>query len=263
VTTDTGRSETIYFEPDVTTLGDIDTLLNSSPFMKMTGTWNPADTIPDVDAFGPTLLTGGVVQGPIGSGATVTTFDGRPVWDRLVQVDGKVTDSIHSMTTIIDSGGVPYAVGTASQSDWGRTLLVRRAKLTEFQWFKLFVATVRGRQRAFWVPSWRDDFNFVSKATNTITVSSTDGSDVFAWWPAQRSRIQILQADETVTYAHVTAVADNHDGTVTMTIGTTISGSHVVLVSWLELCRFENDDFDVTFEGHRFSTQPLARVVQV
>ena len=117
-------------------------------------------------------------------------------------------------------------------------------------------------QRAFWLSTWRDDFTFVSKATNTVTVSTTDGSDFFGWWPDQRQYLQIVQADGTITRCKVTAAVDNGNGTATLTVGVTLTSSAVTLVSWLELCRFESDDFSISWSGEGFQIEARARVVQ-
>ena len=259
-----GGVVTLTFRGGVTTLDQINALFNTSSWVKMTGTWTGSATLASGtgDEFSAQPLTGGVDTGDMGTGATLTTYDGRPVWDRAIQVDETGPDSIHALTEILDAGGVPYSIGSRDQPEWGRHVMLRRDDHAEWQWFKLFTKTVRGRQRAWWLPTHRDDFTFVSKSTNTITVSTTDGSDFFAWWPTQRDRIQIEQTDGTITRAKITAGVDNHDGTLTMTIGVTISATAVSRVCWLELCRFESDDFDVTFAGPSFAMQTLGRVVR-
>lgn len=260
---ESGLVTTVLFRPGVTTLANLEAVLLLSSNVLMTGTWTGADTIAAGDAFAATSLAGGA-NGAVGTGATVTTYDGHPVWDRRLSNKSTAQDSVHAMTEILDFGGVPYAIGTADEADWGRAVGFDANgvnAMAEYQWLKLFLSTVKGRQKAFWLPTWRDDMTFVSKAANTITISDTDGSDFFAWWPAQRQHIQIWEADGTITYAEVTAAVDN-GATITLTIGTTLASSDVTMVSWLELCRFESDDFELQCDAAHYAMSTVARVVQ-
>lgn len=259
--TEVGPITLIKFRPGVTTLANLETLLNLSSNFKLTGTWNPVSVIGEFDEFF-VYAAGAQTSGTIGAGVTLTTYDSRPVWDSYIQVEGTAEDSIQALTQVIDMDGVPYAIGSADYADWGRHVMLRSTQRAVWQWFKLFVATVRGRQRAFWLPSWRPDFTFISKSTNTITVSGTDSSDFSAWYPAQRDRLQIIENSGVVTYARITNAVDNGNGTVTLTIGTTLASSSVFMISWLELCRFESDDFDVEWKSQCFTMQTKARVVR-
>lgn len=265
---DNGGAIVFTYAADTTTIGDLAAALGMSSYGQLVGTWNPTDTIPSGDAFASTLLSGATTAAAVGTGASVTTFDGVTVWDRGLELNDTAMDSVNSMTEIIDLDGIPYAIGTADFPDWGRAVMLTSDLRSEWQWFKLFMATVRGRQSTFWLPTWRPDFTFVSKGTSTILISTTDGSDFFAWYPAQRSYVQIEQVDGTITYAGITAAVDNNDGTITLTIvdgsdsPLTISGTGVESIGWLELCRFESDSFDVTFSGSSFSVATIARAVR-
>lgn len=258
---ESGTTTTIHVNPLVTTLGNLATLLTSSANFRLGGTYNAATAIGwDLDI----TASGGSITGDVGTGAAVTTYTGdgtaRPVWDRYLDNDTTAQDSIHSMTRIFDHGAIPYAIGTADHADWGRSVRLE-ADLTEWQWLKLFISTVKGQQKPFWLPTWRDDLTFVSKAANTITVSTTDGSDFSAWWPYQRQDIQIVETSGTVTRARVTAAVDNGNGTITLTIGTTLATSSVSLISWLELSRFESDQFQTEFLDASLVFSTVARVI--
>jgi len=260
----------VHYEPGVTTMANLAALLVSSSYVILTGAWTGSDTIASGDAFGGTALSGGTTAAPVGTGAWVLAYDGHPVWDRRLENAGTIADSIQAMTEILDMDGVPFAIGTADFPDWGRAVAIESNLQSEWQWFKLFMSTVLGRQRAFWLATWRDDLTYVSNPDATIVVSSTDGSDLFAWWPAQRQHIQILQADGTLTHLEIAGATDNGDGTITLDVidldgegfGYTLSDSAVTMISWLELCRWESDSYDVTFTGASFAAQLVARVVR-
>jgi len=258
---ETGTLTLFRYRPGVTTLANFrDALITSSNFL-LTGTYNPADVFVAFDTAVMTA-TGAADTGPVGNGASLTTYASHPVWDRRVENPNTITDSIHALTEILDFGGALYALPTATKPDWGRHVAMSSDQRAEFQWWKLFFATAKGRQKSFWLPTWRKDMTFVSKATNTVTVSTADGSDIASWWPDQRQHIQIEETNGTLTRAQITAILDNGNGTMTLTIGTTLATSSVKMICWLELCRFDKDDVGLGFASWVFAFEDRARVVQ-
>jgi hypothetical protein len=245
------------FESGVTTIGALVTALAGSTLVDLSGATDLAATLQAGDMVGEYIEVTGD-SGPVGTGATLETYDSRPVWDYPIGIQTTNTDSIHAMTEIIDNDGVPYAVGFADVPDWGRAVVMRSEHREDWQWIKLFLATVKGRQKAFWLPTYRDDLPFVSKAANTITVEG----DVAAWYPSQRQHVQVEEDSGTITRAEITEAVNNGDGTYTLTIGTTLATSSVRRVSWLERCRFESDEFTFAFNAQGFSFGAIARVVQ-
>lgn len=96
---------------------------------------------------------------------------------------------------------------------------------------------------------------------------SPETGDFFAWYPSQRSHLQIstldAEGEETITRAQITGAVDDADGTITLDLDVALpSGDDVAMVSWLELCRFESDDIVVAFNDAGFSMREIARVVQ-
>jgi hypothetical protein len=267
-----GNDITIHHEPGTSTIEEIVQMINANAtLIRLVGSYNGGFVTGGDDEIPMTNLAGGS-DGSYqsdGLGATITTHTGvdtisRPVWDRFIRIESTGGDSMQAMNDIVDLGGLPASFGQARVPDWGRHVGIKSLIGSEFQWFKKFMATVGGRRRAFYLPTWRADLTFVSKSTNTITIEGPSDEDggFFTWYPYLRSSIQIVQLDGTITRAAITAAVDNNDGTITLTIGTTISSSEVLLVSWLELCRFENDTFDVVFAGHEFTMETIARAVQ-
>lgn len=242
--------------PGQTTVADLQALLLTSSVVQPTGIWG-SGLLTAGDAFAATALTGGDTSGPIGTGATVETYASHPVWDRPLSIDDTNADSIQAMTEILDFGGVPYAVGSADYADWGRTVAIYDETQEEWQWLKLFLATVKGRQKAFWLSTWREDLTYVSHVTSTLTVEG----DVTAWYPLQRQHLHVQEADGSHVWCAITAVTDNGDGTFDVT---TDAAPFVepVMVSWLELARFGSEEFSVEFKGAGFEMRTTATVVQ-
>ena len=258
-----GFATTVFFEHDVTTLADLATLLDSSDNLKLTGTYNPAAVLTLSDEFTATLQ-GTTSQGDFGDGAALTMYAGQPVWDFPIRNPGTNSEAINAQTDLVDLGGVPTSIGQANYPAWGRAVSLKSSDRADWQKLKLMLATLRGRQGMFWLPTRRKDLTWISTAAGTppqtnITIETAD--DVLAWYPAQRDRLMVVQDDGTTTYTNITGTPiDNGDGTTTITVADTISADPVTMLSWLEPCRFEGDDFEITWTGgFNFEMSVMAR----
>lgn len=261
----TGSDYVYHFEPGVTFVDEVLATI-AEQGLTIYGSFNASAFLSAGDVWGPVSFSDGADKswGTVGTGATVTTYLGRPVWDRAIGVDGSASDSIQAMNEIVDMGAVLFNVGFANAADWGRQVLIRDFRQEEWQWLKLFLSTVYGRQIAFWLPTWRADLTAVSFISDQITIlgpSDEDGG-LATWWPSQRTEIQVMQTDGTITYLSITGFDDNGDGTLAVYVSAPLSGADIEMISWLELCRFASDDFQVTFNGPQFELNTQARVVQ-
>lgn len=259
---------TFYYVPDTTTIGDLATALASAPEILLAGSYNPADTIAAGDAFGATPLAGGTISGSVGRGATLTTYSGdgveRPVWSEPIKVETTAADSVQAMTQIIDHDGIPYALGTADAPDFGRAVSILAKDRATRQWLKLFLATTVGPQKAFWLPTWRDDMTFMSLDTGSDPAELVvEVEDFSAWFPYLREHIQIEESDGMITYAKVTDAEDNGDGTWTLTVpGIPDVSQNVTRICWLELCRFDSDEFEFVCGASGVQLDTAARAVR-
>ncbi|MDQ3070465.1 MAG: hypothetical protein M3R55_12155 [Acidobacteriota bacterium] len=258
----------VKFSGAGTTVDVLATLINGgSSLISMLGTWTGSDLLASGDdEFPATTLSGGADQtpAPVGIGAVVTMFAGRPVWDRGIDVEGTAPDSLQSMAQPEDFGGLPFNAGMASEPDWGRNILMRRPIGPEFQWLKRFLDTIRGRWRSFWLASWREDLIPVSVGVGTLTVE--DDGDFFTWWPMQREHLQVRSLTGALTYVRISAAVQNIGGTITLSVvdgvGAAVTVANVAMVSWLEVVRLESDEVQVEFRDWTFAVNMTARGVQ-
>lgn len=260
-----GTQVELHYNAGTTTMSKVVSLLGGSADLSIAGTPTLASVLTAADAFVAKPLSGGAdaTFATEGLGGVVATHATRPVFDRDLTNKGTIGDSLQAMNEIVDLGGVPVNRGQATHPDWGRHVEIGPARQgAEWQWIKRFLSTVRGRQKAFWLPTWRKDLKPTASGIGTLTIEGPDDDDggFFAWYPTQKD-IQIVQADGTITRATITNAVDNGNGTITLTIGVTLSGSAISMVSWLELCRLEHDEIQVQFVNHLFSIQANARVV--
>ena len=65
----------------------------------------------------------------------------------------------------------------------------------------------------------------------------------------------------TILYRTISAAVDNLDGTQTLTMNASVTGT-VVMCSLLETCRLDDDELRIVYTGQRGDVQLQARVVQ-
>lgn len=258
---------TIKFLGDTTTVTEYVALLAGSELVGVSGTYAGDDSVNTSDEeFAATLMSGGVdlTQIDMGINASVTTFAGKPVYDRKLDNKETVGDSMNAMNEVLSLGAVPFSVGTAFYPDWGRQIDFDRIESTEWQWFKKFLGTVKGRAKSFWLPTWRIDMVYVSRVTvGGVSVVTVSGGDIAAWFPAQRSKLQIQQADGTIVYATIASIVTNADDSADLTLSVLLTSSAVTMMSWLDLCRLESDEVQVTFDSISYRATLQARAIQV
>lgn len=280
--TNTGTNYVVHYVPGWTTVEGLQVLL--AGIFAFGGGWVIGERIGGLvsDDVGPVPFTGGIAAGygVMGAGATVATYDSRPLWDRYVQIEDNANDSIQSLTEVVDMNGLPISIGTANQSDWGRALYVRDMDRDQWQWLKAFLATVRGAQRAFWLPSFRADLLSTGAygspdpdpsaggAPMLNLVSGDNAGNALAWF-SQRDRILIRQVNGFTAIVRIKSIVDNLDGTLTCVLDWTLAPAlpdpsvQIDLICWVELVRFDTADFDVEWSSSAtFTFQTKARVVQ-
>lgn len=203
----------------------------------------------------------------MGAGATVNTYQGKPLYDVPLENMGSLGDSMQSMLSVVKYDGLPAGLAPATVPDWGREIVLSSNALADWQWVKAFLFTIRGSAVSFFLPTWRPDFIFVSSGASTLTIAGppTSGAgDFFALFGISEAHrdLQLRKADGSVQYTRVLAAADNGNGTITLQIDAALVTGVVTMVSWVELCRLESDDVDVTFVGPKFAIDLQARVIQ-
>lgn len=252
----------IKYMGESTTLAEYELLLLGSSHWRLVGTWSDSDVLASGDdEFTSESPSGGEDAAPaeMGLGATLTYYAGKPVWERGLDVEGSVTDSIQSMAEPQDIGGLPFTVATVEQPDGGRMLNVSGPLGVAFQYLKRFLWGAHASQVSFWLPTGRADLTPTAVGTGTLTVSE---ADLGAWFPDQREHLEIVQSDGTIVRAQIASRAGNVLSIVDEANSPITLGAVPQLVSWLELCRLEQDEVVVRFPHRGFETSLQARAVQ-
>lgn len=247
--------------PTGTTLGELNTALVGTGLLTMLGGFDVDAVLTGADEFTLTAFTGADAGGPseMGRGATVTEIFGRAVWDRLLENAGTMTDSVHSMTEIVELGALPFAAVEATIPDWGRHIAYTS---TDWQWMKKFLATVKGRAKSFYLPTFRADLESTANATaTTLTISGTTGS--YDLWAARGYSVIQVQQDDALYFVRVTAVAVSGSDLVLTVEGDALDAAPVSMLSWCEFVHLESDTVEVAWASpNTFSVALTARVVQ-
>jgi hypothetical protein len=258
------------YSSGVTTVADFIAKMSTSPNVRVIGTPVDLDATLELSDAQTDSLTGGsdVVYAEVGKTATLTTYRDRPVWDRSITVRGTVGDSIQTMADIIDMGGLPTAVQTASMSEWGQAIVASGPLGDRWQWAKKMLWTLGGSWGSFWLSTFRADLVVESTGVGTLTVTNGDAAgDVWAWYPGRRQDLAVTMTDRSVTYVRIATAVNNGDGTTTLSIvdedddPVTLAGT-ILGVSWLERVRLESDEVTVNFGEGTFDLAIQARTAR-
>lgn len=200
--------------------------------------------------------------GTMGSGATVTEYDGMPVWTWGIEVDSIVSQPLESGTTLINNGLKVGALATMAASDWIRDLKVTSTRRSDWQWLKAFLSTVRGRLRAFLLPTGRPDLVPIGDASSgVLTIDSTDANYVTDWWPSLAHRRIRIVLTTGVAHMRTISSASGTTPTQSLVLSSPLAGA-IDHVEFLETARLEKDEVAVRWDSPVFSSQFQARVVQ-
>lgn len=202
-----------------------------------------------------------------GTGATLTTHAGLPVVDRTIDASALVAEALIAQTERVDFGIVQATMFPRSIADWARTISLVCNRNTERQWIKKFFATVKGKQKPFLLPTWTPDLTIHTQPSSTalrIFGPPTAGTTnyVAQWFASLAHRnIQLVMSTGTILYRTISAAVDNLDGTQTLTMNASVTGT-VAMCSLLETCRLDDDELRIVYTGQRGDVQLQARVVQ-
>jgi hypothetical protein len=276
----------VKFEGDISTVAELFAAISSaSTLVSMLGTWEDADVIASSDdEFAPMIMGGGAEAEPstMGIGAELASFAGLAVFDRGSALISSASDQMHSMIDIVELGAAPFAIGGATMPDWGRYVGFARDEEEERQWLKLFLAYAHGQSVSWWLPTFRSDLVAIGDGPEPvpgsilpalregiIVIDSTIGA-IDAWFPTRHRYIMVEHEDESTFLCEVKSVTDNLDGTADLVVeadpddaDARLPGSATITrISWLDLCRFDEDSIKLAFSGVTTALSEKARAVQ-
>lgn len=122
--------------------------------------------------------------------------------------------------------------------------LFGRAEIAEFLgWLGMRV----GRQKAFWFPTWEQDFNFIEQVDDNIFAAEPFGYEATYNLGESRRDIAIIAADGTQTYRRITSVASDVDQDE-FTLDDDYPAVTLDRISFLRYCRLDHDEVELTWQ---------------
>lgn len=207
---------------------------------------------------------------PAGTGVSLDTYNSLTHLDQCPTQSGPTDENFAMIFDRADFGSVWEQIAT--EMDAAKISQQRRWYLEgaeEFQKWKYMLQTLRGRREPFYFATWQPDLELSQTATpgsSTITiVDDQPGYDTEYNDMDSHSHLQLELSNGNRIQREVDSIADNGDGTLTITLGSALpAGSYTVdKISHLELCRGRTDS--VRFEhlsGGRHYVQWGVMVVQ-
>jgi len=213
----------------------------------------------------------------MGVGGLMTTFTDGPnvpfasltdedllIWDRINATEDTTSEALDGGNEVVDLGALPFNIGARDTPDWARSVRYRSSSVADWAWFKAFIRHLRGRQGVFALSTNTPDLVFITTVSGGIKVQSSSvagAGDYVSWFASGAHRRLAITASGQVGYFEVLGVTDNLDGTLTIALDVSVSGT-VTKVSFLEQVRFERDDIEVMWDGGTFEINEPVSVCQ-
>jgi hypothetical protein len=183
----------------------------------------------------------------LSAGATpFTIHDGYQVLEDRPTVLGSVDENVIWPQELFDNQTGEIAIDPLRAQAFQSTMASWRNVCGVDMWaLRLWLHSIRGRNLAFWVPSYNNDLQITSDigASDTeITITDIDFSVYYI-----TAEIMILLKDGTRYYRSVTGSVDNGNGTEDLTItslGTSVTTAEIDIISIMTLSRFDTDRFE-------------------
>ena len=180
-------------------------------------------------------------------------YEGLPIWPREWGLTGDFlgrvwTRDIEFSTNRLGKIASSFRKATPRRSS--SELVVETTGRTDFETIRQFLFALRGRQKAFWMPSKTSNFELTATAANgagSIRVRQNEYVN-FVNNRAQFNRIQVTKIDGSVHRHTITASADvgtppNNETDLTITPVTTseYNTTNVVRIEYITLHRLDTD----------------------
>jgi hypothetical protein len=185
--------------------------------------------------------------------APATTYRGWPVLTARPDETEDLTLAMQRLQQVVDNAtgrqSVTDTAGHAFTLQGYRWVLGSRA---EHAALRALLYYLQGRFQALWVPTFADDLTLVAQvapADGGITIANVSYSR-FAGGAPGRKDIRIELRDGTVYHRRITGATEDGDTEVLSLspLGATINPSDVARISFMALCRLDQDDIELLHE---------------
>lgn len=183
----------------------------------------------------------------------LTLYDGSPVLADLNYIEKEIEEQLSRKYDLFDSEtGVFEALHTRLIPEFNSSKGWECDTPAESWATRKLIYALRGRQRSFWLPTWRQDFVMVStlgSSDTTIEVQDT-GYSRFVRQQAPFDRVMIETHSGTRYFRRITNSSLDAGGfeilTIDSALGASLNVSDIKYFCYLVRCRLGSDDVDIT-----------------
>ena len=199
----------------------------------------------------------------LGDNSAYPLYRGKPVLTDRSAVVSDLSERIARTIDIFDNGSGPIQVDTSA--NWVRHMqTVGFIKNTrEGIWaLRKWIHARRGKQRAFWLPSWNSDLIILEDVSSTASAITVSPIGYPLYYGAKDIMVQLKNG--TRLFARVTSGSTNGDGNEVLTlsaqIGETFATTDIDFVCFISHARFDSDQvvFSHTDVGQVAATIAIA-----
>lgn len=189
-----------------------------------------------------------------GLGSTPTQFLGSDIYfDELYKGSDEMDEEFLTRVDVVD-----YEWGSVkTDAPWANTKIKKPVQyivqgLTDIMNFRKFLHRRAGRLRPYWMPSFNSDLRVVK--FGSVTTGLPVYADDYNLFAANRTHIAVKLLNGTWLSRTITGITDNLDGTLTLTLDSTLGGilaADIQYVSYLGLYRFDSDVIELDWQSNR------------
>lgn len=187
----------------------------------------------------------------LGTGGTIATLDGLSILDvRPIIVDIGAEDRPEGGVEVHDYQAAILPEWSRTVADIFRSHQYQLGGSADRAYFWKFLDTVKGRQKAFLLPTWREDFVSSGGFAGSTTCDLDDGGAYANSWFSDTTHRRFWVVDVTtgaIVFRTATA-ASVVSGKSRVTMNTDVLTSGPAVLMFLELVRLANDATEFVYE---------------
>ena len=180
----------------------------------------------------------------LGDNGSFPTYRGKPVMTDRSAVVGDLSEKIVRTIDMFDNGSGPIQIDIAS--NWVRfmqTISFIKNNKADVWKLRKWIHARRGKQRAFWLPSWNRDLVILQNVASTASSITVSPIGYPLYYTVKDIMIQLLNG--TRIFARVTSGSTDNDGNEALSlsaqIGTAFATTDIDFVCFMSHVRFDTD----------------------
>jgi len=199
------------------------------------------------------------LRNPIRPGAptaTLTLLGGLLLLDNRPSANTSVDEAFNQDVNWLDVGSNdPQAAYSYFMPYIGGSRTYQLDRLTQLDYWRTVADYLGGRLKPFYVPTFRNDLPLSEVPLVGATTIKSTNVDFFNYWRSPTHRFIRWQSGSTIGYSLVNEVTMNYDvlgnpETVDIKLASAITANVDLLISFVNTCRLDADDFVIEHGDH-------------